>query len=313
MRPYSLDLRQRILDAVERGEGSLRELAAFFQVSLSFIVRLRRRQRDTGSLAPKPHAGGPQPLLDDHATRELLELVREQPDATLTELRDRLGVPCSIMTIARALRRHHISRKKKTLHAQQRDTPEVKAKRQAFEQKLASVDRERLVFVDEMGATTNLTRTYGRAPVGQRVPGAVPGDWQSVTLIAGLRLSGVTAPFTVEGATDREVFRAYAQQVLVPELRPGDIVVWDNLQPHQDAEAIQAVEGAGATVVPAPPWSPDEMPIEEMFAKVKECLRSLAARTTDTIGSALATALDRVGTQDIWGWFQDRAAYAMHM
>jgi transposase len=312
MKPYSLDLRQRVFDAVQRGEGSLRELADFFQVHLSFIVRLLRRHRDTGSLAPKPHAGGPQPLLDDHALQELLRLVREQPDATLAELRDRLGVPCSIMTIARALKRHRLSRKKKTRHAQQRDTPEAQAQRQAFQQRMAEVEPEHLVFVDEMGATTDMTRTHGRAPAGERVHGAVPGKWESVTLIAGLRLAGVTAPFVFEGATDTEAFRVYAQRVLTPEVGPGDVVVWDNLQPHKDAVAIRAVESAGAVVVPAPPWSPDLIPIEEMFAKVKECLRSLAARTTEAIGAALGAALAQVSTQDILGWFQDRAAYAMH-
>src|SRR3954465_7992459 len=164
MKPYSLDLRQRILDAVQRGEGSLRELADLFRVNLSFIVRLLRRFRETGSLAPKPHPGGPEPRPagratphpppprpDGRAPAELLRLVRAQPDAALAELRDRLGVPCSIMTIARALKRHGITRKKKTLHAQQRDTPEAQAKRRAFVEELAAVEPEHLVFVDEMG------------------------------------------------------------------------------------------------------------------------------------------------------------------
>src|SRR5205823_3583429 len=93
MKPYSLDLRHRIFDAVQRGEGSLRELADLFQVHLSFLVRLLRRHRDTGSLAPKPHAGGPKPRLDNHAIQRLLRLVRAHPDATLAELRDRLGIP----------------------------------------------------------------------------------------------------------------------------------------------------------------------------------------------------------------------------
>jgi transposase len=312
MKPYSSDLRQRLVEAVERGEGTLRELADLFQVSLSFLVRLLRRYRDTGSVAPKPHAGGPQPVLDDHSVQELLRLVREQPDATLAELRDRLGVPCSLMTIARALKRHHITRKKKTRHAQQRDTPAVRARRQAFEERLAGVGAEHLVYVDEMGATTSMTRTCGRAPAGRRVPAAVPGKWESVTLITGLRLSGVTAPFAFEGATDQPAFRAYAQQVLAPAVGPGDVVVWDNLQPHQDAAAIRAVQEAGAVVVPAPPWSPDLIPIEEMFSKVKEVLRSLAGRTTDAVYAALTAALDKVTPQDIRGWFQHRAAYAMH-
>jgi transposase len=313
MKPYSLDLRQRILAAVQRGEGSLRELADLFRVNLSSIVRLLRRYRETGSLAPKPHAGGPKLRLDGRATAELLRLVREQPDATLAELRDRLGVPCSIMTIARALKRHRVTRKKKTLHAQQRDTPEAQAKRRAFVRQLAAVEPERLVFVDEMGAATDMTRRYGRAPAGERVHGAVPGKWESLTLVTGLRLGGVTAPFVFAGATDKEAFRFYAGQVLAPEVREGDVVVWDNLQPHKDAAAIRAVEAAGAVVVPAPPWSPDLIPIEELFSKVKEGLRTIAARTTEVISDALGPILAAVSPQDILGWFQDRAAYAMHV
>jgi transposase len=216
------------------------------------------------------------------------------------------------MTIARALKRQRITRKKKTRRAQQRDTPAVQAQRQAFEQRLAAAGPEHLVYVDEMGATTAMTRTYGRAPAGQRVPAAVPGKWESVTLIAGARLSGVTAPFAFAGATDQPAFRAYAQQVLAPAVGPGDVVVWDNLQPHKDAAAIRAVEEAGAVVVPAPPWSPDLMPIEEMFSKVKEVLRSLAGQTTDALYAALAASLDQVTPQDIRGWFQHRASYAMH-
>ena len=113
MRPYSIDLRERIVAAIDRGEHSLRQIAQLFSVSLSFLVRLLQRRRATGSLQPKPHGGGPAPKLDTAAVRRLLALVRKQPDATLTELRDRLGIPCHIATIARVLRRHRITRKKK--------------------------------------------------------------------------------------------------------------------------------------------------------------------------------------------------------
>src|SRR5437588_6820906 len=127
MRPYSNDLRERIVAAIDRGEHSLRQLAHLFSVSLSFLVRLLQQRRATGSLQPKPHRGGPARKLDAAAVRRLLELVRQQPDATLTELRDRLGIPCHIATIARVLRKQRISRKKKTLHADERDRPDVQA------------------------------------------------------------------------------------------------------------------------------------------------------------------------------------------
>src|SRR5438067_2293832 len=121
MRAYSNDLRERIVAAVERGGHTLRELATLFQVDVSVIVRLRQRQRQTGSVAPKPHGGGRPLKLDDAAEARLLELVREQPDATLAELRERLGVACGLTTLHRALRRHRITRKKKRLPADERD------------------------------------------------------------------------------------------------------------------------------------------------------------------------------------------------
>lgn len=312
MRPISIDLRIRIVAAVEAGEHSLGELAELFSVDLSTIVRLLQRFRSTGSVQPKAHGGGARPKLDREAVTRLLELVRQQPDATLAELRTRLGVPCSIMTIFRVLRRHLITRKKKTQHARERDTSRVQKQRRAFRKKLATVAPEHLVFVDETGATTAMGRTYGRAPVGERVQATTPGIWKNVTLISGLRTSGVVAPMALPGATDRPVFETYVAQVLVPELRPGDVVVWDNLSPHKSLPAIAAIEAVGARVEPLPVYSPDLSPIEEMFSKIKEGLRSIAARSIETVIGAMGQALNKVTQHDAFGWFQDRCAYAMH-
>jgi transposase len=308
---YSQDLRKRVVDAVERGDGSLRQIARRFLVSVSFVTRLLRHYRTTGSLKPKPHAGGRQPALGPAQLEQLQALVREKPDATLEELRHRLGADCSTMAIVRALKKLKITRKKKALHARERDTPEGRQKRRDFLEEVAGIDPHRLVFVDETGADTSMTRTHGRAPVGERVHGAVPGHWDSVTLICGLRLSGVTAPVVFPGATDTPAFQSYVEQVLVPELQAEDVVIWDNLQPHKAQAVVAAVERAGARVVPLPPSSPDLTPIEEMYSKVKGALRSAAARTVVAIYAAIGPALHEVSQQDIWGWFQSRAAYAM--
>jgi len=308
---YSQDLRKRVIDTIERRDGSLRQIAQRFLVSLSFLVRLRRHYRTTGSLEPKPHGGGRSPALNPAQFKRLAALIRKKPDATLEELRQRLGVDCSTMAIVRALKKLKITRKKKVLHAQEQDSPEGQQKRRDFVEEIAGVDPKRLVFVDESGANTSMTRTHGRAPVGERVHGAVPGHWDSVTLICGLRLSGVTAPVVCQGATDTPAFESYVEQVLVPELQPNDVVIWDNLQPHKAAAVVAAVEQAGARVVPLPPSSPDLTPIEEMFSKVKGALRSAAARSTVAITAAIGSALHDVSQQDILGWFQSRAAYAM--
>jgi transposase len=311
MTPYSHDLRERILETVQRGEGSLRQIARRFLVSLSFVIRLLQLYRRTGSIQPRPHRGGNPAKLGPEDWERLRELVRQQPDATLEELRQRLGVACSTMAISRALRKLGLPRKKKVPRAQEQDSPEVQEQRREFTAELAGVDPHRLVFVDECGANTAMTRTYGRAPVGQRVYANTPGHWESITLTCGLRLSGVTAALAFPGATNTDMFENYVEDVLVPELKPGDVVVWDNLTSHQAEEMVEAVEGAGARVVPLPPWSPDLTPIEEMFSKVKGAMRSAAGRTTAAVYAAFCSALHDVTPDEIAGWFRDRAAYAM--
>src|SRR3954469_15562540 len=313
MTPYSQDLRQRVLDTVERGEGSLRQIARRFLVSVSFVTRLLKQYRSTGSLDPKPHGGGHPPALGPQDLERLRALIRQQPDATLQECRQRLGVSCSTRTISRALGRLGRPRKKKVPRAQEQDRPDVQEQRREFCEGLAGVDPRRLVFVDECGANTAMTRTYGRAPVGQRVYTDTPGGWESITLTCGVRLSGVTATLAFPGATNTDVFETYVAEGLEPELRPCDVVIWYNLKPHQSEEAIAAIAAAGAEVVPLPPWSPDLTPIEEMFSKVKGSLRSAAARTKETVYAAFGSALHDVTLGDIAGWFQDRAAYAMQL
>jgi transposase len=233
MKAISQVLRERILDTVERGDGSLRQIAGRFLVSVSFITRLLQLYRSTGSLEPRPHGGGNPAVLGPEELEQLRELVRQQPDARLDELRQRLGVSCSLMTISRALRKLGLPRQKKIPRAQEQDRPDVQERRQEFCAKLAGVDPRRLVFVDESGANTAMTRTHGRAPVGQRVYTNTPGRWESITMTCGMRLSGVTAPLAFRGATNTDIFESYVEDVLVPELKPGDVVIWDNLKPHK--------------------------------------------------------------------------------
>jgi transposase len=313
MTPYSQDLRKRVLDTIQRGEGSGRQIASRFLVSVSFVTRLLRLHRTTGSVQPRPHGGGNPAVLGPEDLERLRELIRQQPDATLEECRQRLGASCSTMTISRALSELGLPRKKKVPRAQEQDRPEVQEQRREFREQLAGLDPGHLVFVDECGANTAMTRTHGRAPVGQRVYATTPGHWESITLTSGMRLTGVIAPLAFPGATNTDLFEAYVAEMLVPELKPGDVVIWDNLKPHQSEEAAEAVEAAGARVVPLPPWSPDYTPIEEMISKVKGSMRSAAARTKEAVYAAFGAALHDVTPDNIAGWFQDRAAYAMQL
>ena len=150
----------------------------------------------------------------------------------------------------------------------------------------------RLVFIDETWVTTNMTRRYGRARRGQRLVANVPhGRWKTSTFLAALRHDKITAPCIIDGAINGETFRAYIEQFLVPTLAPGDIVIMDNLSSHKVAGVGQAIEATGAILLYLPPYSPDLNPIEQFFAKLKAILRKAAARTIDTLYTALVTAL----------------------
>jgi transposase len=166
------------------------------------------------------------------------------------------------------------------------------------------LDPSRLVFLDESGAKTNLTRLRGRALRGKRVHAKTPhGHWQTTTMLCAMRLDGSTACMAVEGATDTEVFRAYVERGLCPTVHPGDLVVMDNLSPHKHEATRSLLSRAGAEVLFLPAYSPDLNPIENMWSKVKNYLRSVEARTEPDLIQAIGSALKTVTPQDATNWF----------
>jgi transposase len=275
--PFSMDLRERIAAAVDRHEGSIRSIARTFGVDPSTVTRLLRRRRQAGTLEPKPHGGGPPLALEEGDRQRLDALIRECPDATLEQLRQRGGFRCSLTTIWRVLQRRRLSFKKKSLHADERDRPEVQTKRRSFRRKTRTIEPKRLVFVDETGITTAMTPTHAWAPRGQRAVGSAPGTWETLTLIAALGLDGVHAPLAFPGATDTVAFQTYVDQVLVPQLRPGDVVVFDNIKPHLAPGVSASIARAGAQVLRLPPYSPDYSPIEKDQADSTSSARWCAA------------------------------------
>jgi transposase len=167
------------------------------------------------------------------------------------------------------------------------------------------LDPRRLVFIDETWATTNMARRYGRSLRGQRLIAKVPhGHWKTTTFVAALRVDGLTAPVVVDGAIDGPLFLAYVRQQLVPTLRPGDVVIMDNLSSHKVAGVRTAIEAAGATVVYLPPYSPDFNPIEQVFSKLKWLLRSANERTVAGLWSLLGKLLDQFPAQECRNYFR---------
>jgi transposase len=168
------------------------------------------------------------------------------------------------------------------------------------------LDPARLVFIDETGATTKMARLHGRSRRGERCRAAVPhGHWKTTTFTAGLRLDGLSAPIVLDGPMNGAAFLAYVEQFLVPTLRPGDVVIMDNLPAHRVSGVREAIEAAGATRLFLPPYSPDFNPIEQAFAKLKAHLRKAAARTKDALWQAIADALHAFTPQECANYFRN--------
>jgi transposase len=180
----------------------------------------------------------------------------------------------------------------------------VAEQRAHWHEHLAGEPAGKLVFVDESGANTKMTRLGGRALVGERLVTQVPhGHYQTSTLIAAVRLAGACAPWLFEGAMDGEMFLAWVRQGLTPTLQPNDLVIMDNLATHKVVGVREAIESVGARLLYLPPYSPDFNPIENMWSKIKQLLRSLGPRTSDELLQAAATAFAAVSPADCLGFF----------
>jgi len=188
---------------------------------------------------------------------------------------------------------------KKSERAAEQERPDVAAARSDWLANQPALNPERLVFIDETGAATDMARRYGRCPRGERLVSPLPwGHWKTMTFVAGLRLGEIAAPCVLDGPMDGDSFCAYVEQFVVPILRPGDIVVMDNLASHKVAGIRAAIEAAGAELRYLPPYSPDFNPIEQFFAKLKALLRKAAARTVDALIDAIADILATISPQE---------------
>ena len=168
------------------------------------------------------------------------------------------------------------------------------------------LDPERLVFIDETWASTNMARLRGRAPRGERLRTGIPhGHWCTTTFVAGLRLTGMVAPMVLDGPINGHAFQAYVDQVLVPELRRGDIVIMDNLGSHKGRGVRAAIEATGATLLYLPPYSPDFNPIENAFSKLKALLRKAAERTVDALSDTIGTLIPAFAPAECANFFAD--------
>src|SRR4051794_8845663 len=293
-RSYSQDLRDRVIEAPESGT-SARKVAVRFEGAASTAIKWLGRLRDSGERSARRQGRRPGSKLDPHRDF-LLAAVEAEPDSTLGELQRRLveerGVRAGIGTIWTFLDRYDLTFKKKSAYAAEQNRPDVREEREDWFDGQLDLEPERLVFVDESFATTNMARRYGRAPRGVRLRAPIPhGNRKKTTLVAGLRLSGVTATQMLDGSINADRFLAYVIEVLVPTLAPGDLVVIDNLSSHKSHPVRGAIEAVGAKLLFLPRYSPDFNPIEKAFSKLKALLRKAAERTVSGVRQAIRRIL----------------------
>jgi putative transposase len=188
--------------------------------------------------------------------------------------------------------------------ASERDRPDVARRRTQWVERQDRIDPERLVFIDETWIKTNMAPLRGWAPLGERLIAKVPyGHWKTSTFIAALRCDRIEAPWILDGPINAEAFKTYVETVLAPTLRPGKLVIMDNLGSHKGKAVRQAIRAAGAKLIFLPKYSPDLNPIEQLFAKLKHLLRKAAARTIETLTAAVGELLDAFTAEECANYF----------
>lgn len=196
-----------------------------------------------------------------------------------------------------------VDAQKKTTVARERDRPAVIAKREAFARQQPTLDVSRLVFLDESGFRLGTPPHYGWAPLGEKSFGkTTEGAWQTITMLGAIALDGWRTLVTLNAPTDGDVFRAFVEQALAPQLRPGDLVVMDNLSAHKHPDTRAAIRAVGADVLFLPPYSPELNPIEKAWGKLKEIVRRAATLTREAFDQAVAAAMDAISTADVRAW-----------
>ncbi|MQW79202.1 IS630 family transposase, partial [Sinorhizobium meliloti] len=270
--------------------------------AIAWIASARQGQV---SAAKQGRPGGSR--LDDHEAF-IIGMIEASKDITLNEMVLRLEEDRSV-SIGRStldvwLRKRGFTFKKKTAHALEQERPDLLKRRQDWFDAQLDLDPARLVFIDETGLSTKMSRLRGRSPRGERCRSGVPhGHWKTTTFTGALRLSGMTAPMVLDGAMNGVAFKAYVEQVLVPTFTPGDIVVMDNLPAHKADGIRQAIETAGCTLLYLPPYSPDFNPIENAFSKLKALLRARAERSVDALWNTVGDIVKLFEPQECANYF----------
>jgi len=302
-KPYSIDLRSKVIEAYKNGEGSIRNLAKRFKVSKNFVSDLIQLFKQTGGVEPRPHGGGNSSSIDEDGQAFIKKLIEEQPDIKLEDIRDRYNEnhpePVSRSTIDRILRKCKITRKKKSFFDPRKNSPENVKKQEEYKKNIAPFDAGEMIFIDETGSVRNMTGNYARSPQGQPAKCAKSLTRGTRISTAGaLTVEGVVAAFCYTGTMNAELFRFFVENFLIPILTPKNVVVLDNASTHYDETAIEMIEVTGAGIIFLPPYCPELNPIEYIWAKVKNFIKKTVISNTEELYQTIADALKTITFDD---------------
>lgn len=304
---YSIDLRQKIVDAYDRGDISQRGLAKQFGVATSFVQKLLKQRRDTGSIRPQFRRGQIPPKLNEEHRKVLAALVKANNDATLAQLCEQLeaeiGIRVSITTMHKTLKQMNFSLKK-TFYPDVKATDRVQQARVEFWEKVRQILAQDLILIDESGINLAMRTTRARAEKGKRAYSSKPSKkGKNVSLVGALGLQGIIAHSSLIWATDGVTFEAFIYQKLVPQLWAGACVMMDNCSIHLGEMVRESIEAVGAKLIYLPPYSPDFSPIENCWSKVKNIMKCRAVGSYKELSEAIDEGFARVTPEDIKGWF----------
>jgi transposase len=304
MKPYPVEFRHRVIALTEQSMTAT-EIAEVLGVTPAWVRSIKQRHEAGESLDIKSSANKRRSLAQREGER-IRARIAEKPGSTLEDLKRDLNLDTCIANLWKALQQLKISLKKKSLHAAERNRPDVVLQRAEWTVLATGIDPHRLIFLDETFGTTAMTRLYGWGPIGERLYYSVPhGHWKTTTFVSALRLDGLIAPMVVDGALNGAIFLKYVQQELAPRLRSGDILVLDNLQTHKVAGVEQALWSHGVRVVYLPPYSPDFNPIEQVYSKIKNELRRRELRTIPELEDAFGECLDWITQEEAAHYFEN--------
>jgi transposase len=306
MKPYSLDLRQKIVNAYETGKMSIRQVASIFQVSKTTVQELLKRKRETGELAPRQPTGGKSSQLLGMET-QIEEMVKAHRDYTLAEYceewEDKTGVRVSESTMCRYLKQQQLTLKKKTLRSTQSTTEKNQIKRVDYWEEIRGIAPENLIFLDEMGILLGMMRLMARSKKGERIYDFKPFYRGSrVTVIGAISQTEIMAIKTLGESMKGKDFSQFIEE-LVPKLWEGAVVVMDNLKAHKVAGVKEMIEAVGAKVIYLSPYSPEFNPIEHLWWQLKAFIRRFVPKNKEAVTKLIELGVKLCSSEQITHYF----------